>query len=195
MVLRERGGGDTVLLYGALKVVNSKTWSNMMNNMKISDAGLTHLIKLEGGTQLVKYNDLGKDKGHCTIGVGHLIHKGVCNGKIPSEKPYLNGISNKKARELLMNDLALAENAVNRNIIVLLNVNQFDALVSFTFNVGISAFNNATLKRLINQNKFKEAADEFLIWNKMTIGGIKKEITGLTNRRIAEKSLFEKVVK
>jgi len=166
-----------------------------MNNLHISNEGLLHLIKLEGGAQLVRYNDLGKNKGHCTIGVGHLIHKGVCNGKVASEKPYLNGITEEKARELLRQDVKLVEEAINRNVIVTLNVNQFDALVSFTFNVGVAAFNNSTLKSLVNQGKFREAAEEFLVWNKMTLGGIKKEIPGLTNRRIAEKSLFEKQVK
>jgi len=47
--------------------------------MKISIKGLNHLIKLEGGFKLKMYNDLGVKKGHCTIGIGHLIHKGICS--------------------------------------------------------------------------------------------------------------------
>lgn len=161
--------------------------------MKISDDGLDHLIKLEGGAQLKRYNDLGKSKGHCTIGVGHLIHKGVCNGQIPSEKPYLKGISLKKAKELLKSDLIIAESAVNGSITVPLTQNQYDALVSFVFNVGTTAFRHSTLKKHINAKQYKKASDEFLKWNKMRISGKKMIVPGLTNRRLAEKSLFDKV--
>jgi len=161
--------------------------------MEISNDGITHLIKLEGGVQLKRYNDLAKDKGHCTIGVGHLIHKGVCNGQVPSEKPYLKGISLKKAKELLKNDLVIAESAINGSITAPLTQNQYDALVSFVFNVGATAFKYSTLRKYLNAKQFKKASDEFLIWNKMTISGEKKVIPGLTNRRLAEKSLFDKV--
>src|SRR5690625_7484018 len=85
-----------------------------MRKMTISNDGLEHLIKLEGGAQLVMYNDLGGQKGHCTIGVGHLVHKGVCNGVVPSEKPYLKGISLSKAKELLKNDLRSEERRVGK---------------------------------------------------------------------------------
>lgn len=166
-----------------------------MGKMKISNDGLEHLIKLEGGAQLVMYNDLGGQKGHCTIGVGHLVHKGVCNGVVPSEKPYLKGISLSKAKELLKNDLVIAESAINGSVTGSLNQNQYDALVSFVFNVGAGAFRHSTLLKYINSQQYEKAADEFLKWNKMTISGKKIEINGLTNRRIAEKALFEKAVK
>ena len=164
-----------------------------MGKMKISDEGVKHLIKVEGGAQLTLYNDLGSNKGHCTIGVGHLVHKGVCNGVIPSEKPYLKGINLSKAKELLKGDLNIAESAINGSITVDLTQNQYDALVSFVFNVGITAFRFSTLKKYINGKQYKKASDEFLKWNKMTVAGVKKEVRGLTNRRIAEKALFDKV--
>jgi len=166
-----------------------------MEKMNISDKGLEHLIKLEGGTRLTMYNDLGGKKGHCTIGVGHLIHKGVCNGLIPSEKPYLNGISTAQAKQLLKNDLNTVQNTINRYIIAPVSQNQYDALVSFVFNVGITAFRHSTLKTLVNAKQYKNAANEFLKWNKMTTNGKQKVIDGLINRRIAEKALFEKVSK
>lgn len=164
-----------------------------MATMSISNEGIEHLIKVEGGAQLKMYNDLGKSKGHCTIGVGHLVHKGVCNGVIPGEKPYLKGISLKKAKELLTSDLKIAESAINGAITVSLTQNQYDALVSFVFNVGETAFKYSTLKKYINSKQYKKASDEFLKWNKMTINGVKKEVPGLTNRRISEKALFDKV--
>ena len=66
-------------------------------------------------------------------------------------------------------------------------------LVSFVFNVGISAFKYSTLLKYINSKQYKKASNEFLVWNKMTVAGVKKVVPGLTNRRIAEKSLFDKV--
>lgn len=166
-----------------------------MEKMRISNEGLEHLITLEGGARLVMYNDLGDQGGHCTIGVGHLVHKGVCNGVIPSEKPYLKGISPAKAKELLKNDLAIAESAIHGSVTVPLSQNQYDALVSFVFNVGADAFRRSTLLKYINSRQHRKAADEFLEWNRMTIAGKKVEISGLTNRRLAEKVLFEKAVK
>ena len=159
--------------------------------MNISDNGLKHLIKVEGGSQTSLYNDLGKNKGHCTIGVGHLIHKGICNGKAPSERPYLKGITTQRARELLKTDLKITENTINGSITVPLNQNQYDALTSFVFNVGPTAFRYSTLRKLINSKQFNKASDEFLKWNKMTISGKKQVVPGLTNRRIAERFLFE----
>ncbi len=164
-----------------------------MVKMKISKKGLNHLIKLEGGVKLKMYNDDGSKKGHCTIGVGHLIHKGICNGAHYSEKAYLKGITLVQAKKLLKNDLKIAEKAINRAIIVPLTQNQFDALASFVFNVGASAFRYSTLKKLINNKQYIKASNEFSKWNKMNVGGVKKKSLGLVNRRKAEKALFLKV--
>ncbi len=67
-----------------------------------------------------------------------------------------------------------------------LNQNQFDALVSFAFNVGVTALLNSTLWKFLQQGKFNEAALQFLRWNKC--GGV--VLNGLTKRREAEKKLF-----
>ena len=71
-----------------------------------------------------------------TIGYGHT--RSVFPGQV---------IDVKEAEELLKEDLIRFENAVNKYVEVYLNQNQFDALVSFTFNVGISAFRNSTMLR------------------------------------------------
>jgi len=140
------------------------------------------------------YNDLGKNNGHCTIGVGHLVHKGICNGVIPSERPYLKGISITRAKQILKSDIKSAESTINGAVTVQLNQNQYDALVSFVFNVGGPKFRSSTMLKLINSKQFNNAANEFLKWNKMTIAGKLVPIKGLYNRRIAEKHLFEKVI-
>lgn len=164
-----------------------------MPKMSISKNGLAHLIKLEGGAQLTMYNDLGGNKGHCTIGVGHLVHKGVCNGVVPSEKPYLKGIPNNKAEQLLKKDLQIAESEINNSVTSKLTQNQYDSLVSFVFNIGITAFRYSTLLKKVNARQYKDASNEFLKWDKMTIAGVKQPAKGLTNRRTAEQFLFDKV--
>jgi len=161
--------------------------------MKVSTKGLNHLIKLEGGFKLKMYNDLGAKKGHCTIGIGHLIHKGICTGVNPSEKTFKNGISTIQGKNLLKNDLRIAEKAINRRVAVQLTQNQFDALVSFVFNVGSTKFRSSTLLKLINSKQIKKAANEFQKWNKVTVGSKIIIVPGLRNRRISEKHLFEKV--
>jgi len=164
-----------------------------MAKMTISNNGLQHLIGIEGGAKLTMYNDMGKSKGHCTIGVGHLVHKGICNGIIPSEKPFLKGITLAHAKKLLKTDLSFSENAISGSVTVSLTQNQYDALVSFVFNIGAPKFRSSTLLKLLNSKQYKKAANEFLKWDKMTIGGKLITVPGLLNRRIAEKHLFEKV--
>lgn len=120
--------------------------------------------------------------GVLTIGYGHT--KGVQKG---------DKITEKAATNLLRNDLK----ALSIHLVRSLNAceieitqDQFDALCSFAFNVGINALINSTLWSLLRQNKFRQAADEFLKWNKGTIDGRKVEIKGLTRRREAERKLF-----
>ena len=86
---------------------------------------------------------------------------------------------------LLNKDVLWAENAINEQHLNL-NQNQFDALVSFVFNVGATAFSHSTLLKKLKSRDFDAAADEFLRWNKA--GG--KVLRGLTTRREAERELF-----
>ena len=73
-----------------------------------------------------------------------------------------------------------------------LNQNQFDALVSFTYNLGPGNLRSSTLLERLKEGKFDAAAREFEKWNKATIGGVKKVLPGLTIRRQAERALFER---
>ena len=68
--------------------------------------------------------------------------------------------------------------------------NQRGALVSFAYNVGVTALKNATLLQKLNTCDINGAAMEFLKWNKITVKGKKKECRGLTARRTAEQALF-----
>ena len=88
--------------------------------------------------------------------------------------------TNDQVKEALGRDLKASEDAIN-TVVYPLSQNQFDALVSFVFNVGVTAFNKSTMKKLINLGKIADAAAEFDKWN------IPKEIIG---RRMSEKAQF-----
>ena len=79
---------------------------------------------------------------------------------------------------------------INKVVKVPLNQNQFDALVSFAYNIGNENFNSSTLLRWLNQGNYKEASMQLLRWNKSK--GI--VLNGLTKRRKSEKALFDKVI-
>ena len=99
-------------------------------------------------------------------------------------------ITDAKADELLKKDMQEFEKQVESLVKVPINQYMFDALVSFSFNVGAGALKSSTLLKLLNGKKYKQAADHFLDWNKATVNGVKTELAGLTRRRKAEKELF-----
>lgn len=131
------------------------------------------LIKFFEGCKLKAYQDA---VGVWTVGVGHT-GPDVCRGET---------VTHEEADALLHGDLLEAEEAVSRLVKVPINQNEFDALVSFTFNLGEGNLKSSTLLRLLNQMRYQEAADQFPRWNKA--GGV--VLAGLTKRREAERRLF-----
>ena len=91
-----------------------------------------------------------------------------------------------ECKELLRQDVREAETAVKRLVTVRITQNQYDALVSFVFNVGQGNFARSTLLRKLNAGDCRGAADEFLRWNRA--GG--QVFRGLTIRRTDERNLF-----
>lgn len=137
----------------------------------------------ENGINLIKRFEGLKTKAYLcpakvwTIGYGHT--NGVNKG---------DTITAEKATEYLKQDIEVFENAINLLVKVELNQNQFDALISFVFNVGIEAFKKSTMLKFINTGHYQLAAGQFDRWNKKK--GVVLE--GLTVRRRAEKELFLK---
>ncbi|MBI4382892.1 MAG: lysozyme [Nitrospinae bacterium] len=125
-----------------------------------------------------KYGDEG-DKP--TIGYGHLL--------LPDEK-FPNGITKEQALRFLAQDIKIAETALQRKVKVDLTQYQFDALTSLVFNIGTDNFEDSTLLRLLNRGEYNKAANEFLVWNKVTKKGIKVTSDGLVKRRKIERTLF-----
>lgn len=144
--------------------------------MQTSDKGIA-LIKQFEGCKLTAYQD---SVGVWTIGYGwtHPV----------DGKPIRAGMTIKQetAERLLKTGLVSYESDVSRLVKVGLTQGQFDALVSFAYNVGSRALSTSTLLKKLNAGDIKGAADEFLRWNKS--GG--KVMPGLTNRRKAERALF-----
>lgn len=95
-------------------------------------------------------------------------------------------ISEADADKLLDKMLVKYEDAVNRYVQVPITQNQFDALVSFCYNLGQEALRKSTLLKKVNSKDYKGAADQFLRWNRA--GG--KVLAGLTKRRTDERKLF-----
>ena len=140
--------------------------------MDISQKGID-LIKRFEGCRLTVYKC---PANNWTIGYGHT-GADVKQGLI---------ITQEQAEKLLKSDLTVHCNNVSKLVKVPLNQNQFDALVSFEYNVGYGNFSRSTLLALLNQKKYKETSEEFKKWK--CAGG--KVLTGLVKRREAEKELF-----
>ena len=154
--------------------------------MKISQYGLEHLKQSEGSRSKM-YKD---SAGYPTIGVGHLLTRSERNsGRIHIDGLFYrwrNGLSDKQITSLLDRDLNRFEESVTRHIKVELTQHQFDALVSFSFNVGAGAFKRSTLLKRINAKRFADVPAQFRRWNRA--GG--KVIRGLKNRREREIRLW-----
>jgi len=122
--------------------------------------------------------------GFKTIGYGHVV--------LPEEEErFKKAITASEGEELLYHDLLRFQVAINRLIKIQIHDLMFQAILSFSYNVGVYAFRASTLRRLINEGAFEEAALQFPRW--IYVGG--RQLKGLLRRRIAEKKLFLKGVK
>ena len=148
--------------------------------MKTSQAGID-LIKRFEGLELTAYRDIA---GVRTIGYGHT--EGFRDGRFGPDA----SISQAQAEALLAEDLAPREAAVSALCKAALNQHEFDALVSLVYNIGAGAFSRSTVRRRLNRGDRTGAADAFLMWNKARVGGVLREVRGLTRRRRAERALF-----
>lgn len=145
-----------------------------IQKMKTSDYMISKLIEFEG-CKLTSYRC---PAGVWTIGVGHT-------GK--DVKPNMT-ITKEQAITLLKKDLVKFENYVN-SLKICTNQNQFDALVSFSFNVGTAALGKSTLLKYIRARKTeRDIRIQFNLWVKA--GG--KTLPGLQKRRMFESDLYFK---
>ncbi|BAP37796.1 putative lysozyme [Acinetobacter guillouiae] len=145
--------------------------------MKISANGINLICGFEG-LELKAYDD---GVGIWTIGYGTTVINGVKVKKGDT-------CTNEQAKSYMAQDLKKFESAVNTSVKVPLNQNQFDALVSLTYNIGTGAFKDSTLLKKLNAKDYKGAAAQFDRWNR----GGGRVLAGLVKRRKAEMELFLK---
>jgi len=169
--------------------------AQLPGNMTTSPAGVEMIIGFEGielnlyndgSTDSLKYDTTGQGRGHCTIGVGHLVHTGPCSGDA-REAPFGGGLSNSEAAALLRRDLRPAERIVRNMVKVKLTQHQFDVLVSLVFNWGGDRFGASDKLRLLNSLEYVATADS-IRRGPITSNGVVME--GLVRRRATEADVF-----
>ena len=171
-------------------IVGKRTWDVLLNKntpktsiqdkqkYSLSDNGMKLLEQFEG-LRLEAYLD---SASIATIGFGSIRYPNGNKVKLGDK------ITKAQAKEYKLHDLKEFEFTVNTSVKVPLTQNQYDALVSLSYNIGSSAFKNSTLLKKLNSGDYKGAAEQFLVWNKVN----SKKVQGLVNRREAERNLFIK---
>ena len=140
--------------------------------METSSEGISLIQKFEG-CELEAYQC---SAGVWTIGYGHT--KGVVEGMT---------ITKEQAEQMLVDELHEYENYINEYVTVALSQNQFDALVSWVYNLGPANLKASTMLKVLNSGKYEDVPSQMKRWNKA--GG--KVLEGLIRRREAEACLFK----
>tara|TARA_R110000823_G_scaffold203424_1_gene334325 strand:- start:9349 stop:9816 length:468 start_codon:yes stop_codon:yes gene_type:complete len=141
----------------------------------ISQEGLDLIKRFEGFSPTIYICPAG----YPTIGYGHVVRN-------DQKDRFSDGIDQEQGEELLRRDAQVAERAVLRLITVPLTDGQFNALVSFTFNLGSGALQRSTLRRKVNRAEHDEVPDQLIRW--VWAGG--KKLKGLVRRRKQEARLY-----
>lgn len=139
--------------------------------MHISERGIKLIKDFEG----FRSKSYLCPAGYKTIGYGHVTDSNM------------DDISRSEADRFLAEDIYKAERSVERNIRVDLTQGQFDALVSFVFNLGGAALQRSTLRQKVNREEHQDVPKEFMRWV-YTAGII---LTGLVKRRQAEAEIYD----
>jgi lysozyme len=147
----------------------------MTGRLRTSAAGLQLIKSFEGFRESASQ----LPGGRWTIGYGHVrtAREGLT-------------ISEKDAEDLLVHDLRPVEDAILNSVFAPLMQNQFDALVSFVFNISAAQFRESDILRNLNSGDFLAAANGFDVWRRARLNGRVMVVDALVRRRAAEKSLF-----
>ncbi len=159
--------------------------------LRISDAGIRLIVGHEGKRNRL-YND---PAGHCTIGIGHLVHRGRCDGRA-SEARFADGLSDEQVYRLFRDeDVPRYEADVRRLVRVPLNQCEFDALVSYDYNLGPGNVSKSACLARLNSGDYEAAAVELATWPPNPSAGQWgpdkwSKAPGLFRRRREEAALF-----
>lgn len=131
---------------------------------QLTHEGARRLMEREGSRAKMYYDSAGLP----TIGVGHLLDKSeLTSGKIRingQNIPYRDGLSNEQIAHLFDRDNDIAERAVSQLVAVSLADHEFDALVSFVFNIGVGAFRRSTLLKKLNAGDKASVPEQLARW-------------------------------
>ena len=141
----------------------------------VTEEGLNLIKRFEGFISTIYICPAG----YPTIGYGHVV-------LAHEQDQFAAGITQAEATELLRKDVRIAERAVLRLISVPLTDGQFDALVSFTFNLGAGALQRSTLRRKVNLGEHESVPAELMKW----VWAAGKRLPGLVRRRQAEGAAY-----
>lgn len=159
-----------------------------MLRLTMSENGIKFLMEFEGFEKKVHHDTCG----FSTIGIGHVLTKSEhSSGKILINNDFIQyrgGLNDQQIMDLLKQDLVIFENVVRESVKIHPNQNMFDALVSFAFCVGVTAFKNSTMLKLLNEGDYNGVFKQFRRW----IYSNGKIINRLINKRRAEIELFRK---
>jgi len=161
---------------------NPSTTTNPNAGMKMSAEGLAAMRNTEKAV-LKYYNDMGKNKGNCTWGIGFYVHRGVCTPDELKQKVTESAVEIEYVKRV-----AEAERRVKTKVKVKLNQAQFDAIVSFTYNTA--NVTNDRVYQALNDNNFEAAAQRISEANKVRVNGKLKLAPGLIKRRVEESAPF-----
>jgi lysozyme len=147
--------------------------------MTVSDDGVTLIAGFESPGGVPKLSAYQDQRGIWTIGFGHtyLVFPGMT-------------CTPEQARQWLLSDIVTAEACVNVNVRPSMTQCQFDATVSLAFNIGNGDFKNSSVLRLFNAGDIAGAAEDFLMWDKITINDVLVLDPGLLKRRKIEQAVF-----
>lgn len=157
---------------------------------KMSQKGIDFLKGYESEVKKngkhILYND---DSGYCTIGYGHLVNGRKSCSKISKthKSKYGKGLTDKEAEMLFREDLKEREIEVNNLVKTPICQQEFDALMSLNYNVGIGNLEISNVLKYTNQGKSKEAKKWFKSFEKSN----GKRLNGLVKRRKAESKMYE----
>src|ERR1043165_6307295 len=150
--------------------------------MQISQAGLNLITSVEGSHRRLPNGDCTTYRCPANVlTIGYGCTEGIREGEIWTQQ---------HAQDAFRKELVKHEAAVARMATVDLNQNQFDALVSFSYNCGTGALQKSTLLKKLNAGDLEGAGRAFASWNR----GGNKVLAGLVRRRAAEAALFLKPI-
>ncbi len=148
--------------------------------MSISQAGLLKIIQFEGWVDH-PYND---QAGYATIGYGHLLHKSPVDQS--DLDAYPEPLTKMQGAALLNADVQSAVEAVNNYVTVPLRQDQFDALVSFTFNLGVGTFEKSSVLTAVNNQDWPNV----IYWLNQYVHADGEVVEDLVSRRAQESEAF-----